>query len=129
MMQRALRICRKAGCPTLVQSGYCPKHARIPQENIRESFEKLDSRKTPEQRAFYSSARWTEMSLRHRVHEPLCRACKARGIITPGTLTHHNPDRETLIARGLDPFDDQYLETLCDRCHMDELRKKKCQTR
>jgi 5-methylcytosine-specific restriction protein A len=123
-MQRALRICRKPGCTALVKSGYCPAHAHVIEEQKRESFEKLDAKKTPEQKKFYSSSRWTECSRQHRVNEPLCRRCKAKGIVKAGDLTHHNPPREELIAKGLSPFDDRYLETLCHDCHQAELSAK-----
>jgi len=124
-MQRALRICRQVGCTELVISGYCAKHARVPLENKRKSFEALDARKTTESQDFYSSARWTKISRLHRQYEPLCRRCKERGIVKAGDLAHHNPPREELLAAGLNPFDDQYLETLCLECHQEDLRKKK----
>jgi 5-methylcytosine-specific restriction protein A len=123
-MQRALKICRKPGCSALVKSGYCPKHAHVIEERKRESFEELDAKKTPEQRKFYSCSRWTEVSRIHRVNEPLCRRCKGRGIVKVAEVTHHNPPRDVLIARGLDPYDDQHLESLCFDCHQEDLRAK-----
>jgi hypothetical protein len=40
-------------------------------------------------------------------------------------MVHHNPSREELLAAGLNPFDDKYLETLCNWHHLEELRRKR----
>jgi hypothetical protein len=123
-MNRALRICRNVGCTALVASGYCAEHQNRGEEIIRNRFKKIESKKTPEQRKFYSSLRWTECSRIHRIHEPLCRKCKTMGRIIPATLTHHNPSREVLIHNGLSPFDDKFLESSCFNCHQKELTTK-----
>jgi 5-methylcytosine-specific restriction enzyme A len=124
-VNRALRICRKTGCSALVKSGYCLKHTYIAEEIKKESFSSLDRKKTPEQRAFYSSSLWTECSRLHREREPLCRRCKEKGIVKAAEMVHHNPARDILIARGDSPHDDRFLESLCNNCHLEELRKKK----
>jgi len=82
----------------------------------------LDTTKTDEDKLFYSGRKWTETSLHHRVIEPLCRRCKSRGLTVEGKMTHHYPSRKELIRRGLNPYDDKYLETLCDNCHLEDLR-------
>lgn len=128
MPSRAKSICRRVGCNALIdRPGYCPAHTIDPREKARENFRALDERKTDEQKAFYSSAAWTQASRRHRANDPLCSRCRERGIIQAGQLVHHNPPLDELIARGLNPLDDRYLETLCNRCHLEELRGKKCQ--
>lgn len=124
MPSRPLRQCKHAGCPTLVQSGYCPKHTIDFTQQQRDRFKDIDSRKTPESRKFYSSAAWTQASKLHRSKEPLCRRCKAEGKIRAGYLVHHEPSLEQLQAQGLNPLDDQYLETLCIQHHQQELSKK-----
>ena len=119
-MLRAKSICTYAGCSTLIVIGSrCELH---PYESMRK---RLDKKKTVEARSFYSSSRWTKTSLNHRKIEPLCRSCKGKGRVTEGVLVHHNPERQDLIAQGLDPFDHKYLETLCFNCHQSELRDKK----
>ena len=119
-----LTPCRIPGCSYLVkrQERYCQKHTRIDEPSFRK---RLDDKKTQEQKSFYSGAKWTETSKRHRINEPLCRQCKQRGVIVPGNLVHHEPDRETLIARGDSPYDDRFLVTLCNNCHLAELRAKR----
>lgn len=124
-MNRALRICRKSGCTELVKEGYCNKHQHLTRERQRDSWSELDKRKTDEARRFYSGPRWTRCSVRHRAREPLCQRCKADGIIKVAEIVHHNPSRETLIDQDKNPYDDQYLESLCFNCHQEELRKRK----
>jgi len=123
---RPLTPCKKQGCPNLVDNhGYCSAHAHIAKEIIREGFAVLDRKKTPERRAFYSSKRWVNTSIEHRRREPLCRRCKANGRIVAAQMVHHNPPVEDLLRDGLSPFDHQYLESLCNDCHLGELRKKR----
>jgi 5-methylcytosine-specific restriction endonuclease McrA len=87
--------------------------------------ERLDKKKTPEARRFYSSSAWTKTSLEHRKLEPLCQGCRKKGLVVAGVLVHHNPERQDLIEQGLDPFDHKYLETLCFNCHQSELVAKR----
>jgi 5-methylcytosine-specific restriction endonuclease McrA len=94
-------------------------------ERQRESFDVLDKRKTPEQKKFYSGARWTQVSRTHRAIEPLCRRCRAVGQVVAAELVHHNPPLQYLIDNGLNPYNDKYLESLCFACHQKELRGKK----
>jgi len=123
---RPLTPCRKQGCPNLVDiPGYCPVHAHLHKMDVREAFAVLDRKKTPERIAFYNSKRWTNTSLEHRRREPLCRRCKAKGVIRPAQMVHHDPPVEELLAQGLSPFDHRYLESLCNDCHLGELRAKK----
>jgi len=122
MPARAKSMCRKAGCPNLVDKpGYCPQHT----PDSRAPFRRLDERKTEEHRLFYSGRRWTETSRQHRMMEPLCRRCKAAGKVVAADMVHHNPPREELIARGINPYDHDYLESLCNWHHLEELRAKR----
>jgi hypothetical protein len=126
MAQLPLTPCKKYGCPALVRGyGYCGEHTHIGQEIARKPFEQLETRKTPEQRAFYSSAAWTRASLQHRAKEPLCRRCHDNGIIKAVEMVHHNPPLEVLLAEGKSPLNDEYLESLCNNCHLGELRNKR----
>jgi len=124
MANRPYTLCRHPGCSALVERpGYCAAHKNDMPD--RGGFKRLDERKTDEARAFYASRRWTAASIAHREREPLCRRCKARGQVVPAQMVHHNPPVEILVARGLSPYDDAYLESLCNRCHLAELRAKK----
>lgn len=119
-MLKAKTICTYYGCGAAIAKGpRCEAHPYRPMREV------LDKTKTPESRAFYSSGKWTKTSRDHRKRHPLCVNCKRNGRVTAGTLVHHNPERQILIARGDSPYDDRYLETLCFNCHQGELRGKR----
>lgn len=122
-MNRALRPCLKHGCNKLVASGYCVDHK--PTAPDRSSFVALDEKKTPEQKKFYSSSLWVKVSRLYRVAHPLCERCRNNGKIVASVLVHHNPTREELVKRGLNPYNPRYLEALCLSCHQKELRAKR----
>lgn len=125
-MHRLKSICKKTGCNELIDSpGYCNDHKHIEKEVKRESWKAVEDRQPPKQKAFYNSHVWHRTSRRHRKKEPLCRKCKKEGKIVIGVLVHHNPPLEELRAKGLNPYLDDYLETLCFSCHNKELRRKK----
>jgi hypothetical protein len=105
----------------LDRPGYCPAH--VPQNVL--SLRELDQKKTVESLKFYRNSAWTRASKRHRMIEPLCRQCQAEGKVKAGELVHHNPPLEELKAKGLNPYDDRYLETLCFNHHQKELRSKR----
>ena len=126
MTRRPLSQCNHAGCTALVQGhGYCPVHQRQSEQDRRQAFDKLEDMVSPEQRRFYQSQAWTQASRLHRSREPLCRRCKAIGKIIAAQCVHHNPCYTTLHAQGLSALDDRYLESLCNRCHLAELRTKR----
>jgi hypothetical protein len=121
MPKAANKICRKPGCNTLIdKSGYCDMHKK---KNV--SFRKLDRKKTPEQKKFYSSGAWTKASIRQRTEHPLCERCLERGITQQAEMVHHDPELQELIRRGLNPLNPEYLHSLCNSCHLEDLRAKK----
>jgi 5-methylcytosine-specific restriction enzyme A len=121
MPKRAKKQCRKPGCAALVSSGYCDKHRTERHNTLRD----LDRKKTPEQVRFYTGWRWRMVSVRFRRENPLCDRCRERGTIQPAELVHHNPPYDELINRGLNPYSYDYLQSLCNRCHMEDLRAKR----
>jgi len=127
MPQRAMTQCKHAGCTALVQErGYCPAHTIDFEAKKRERFEKIDARKTPESKQFYSSTAWQQARADHLIKEPLCRKCKADGKIRIGNIVHHEPDYNTLISQGLSPLASECLETICMPHHQQELQRKVC---
>jgi 5-methylcytosine-specific restriction endonuclease McrA len=122
-LKRAKSICSHPGCNVLLDApGRCEKHQRI---QIRSNFDYLDRKKSDEDIKFYSSAAWQKVSRAHREVEPLCRSCRDRGLVVAAQMVHHEPDRKELIKRGESPLDDRFLVSLCNNCHLVELRKKK----
>ena len=129
-MNRPKTVCRHGGCNALSAGfgGYCEAHKAAYPAVEREPFKQLDRKKTPEQKKFYGSQAWRSTSQNYRAANPLCSRCRDRGIRTKGDMVHHNPPLEKLTERGLNPLDWQYLQTLCNRCHLEDLRAKKCKT-
>lgn len=126
MGKKALMMCNYPGCKELIKDfGYCAKHQKNHVNEKRKYFHILDQNKTEIAKKFYSSSRWTKTSLRYRMNNPLCKRCKAKGFAKIGDLVHHNPDLNFLLGKGLNPFDDKFLETICNDHHLEELRKKK----
>lgn len=122
-MNRAKRPCKQPGCPELVQSGYCDKH----QKNVvtESPFRSLDTKKTDEERSFYSSSAWTRVSKLFRISHPFCAECEQSGIITASDMVHHVVSRDDLVARGDNPLSWRWLEALCNSCHLKHLRAKR----
>jgi 5-methylcytosine-specific restriction protein A len=116
----AMRPCNQPGCRELVTKGYCKEHYREPKP-----FKTLDNKKTDADRKFYSSAAWTRVSKLFRASHPLCERCKERGIVTAATLVHHDPDYHQLIADNRNPLSWRYLHSLCNMCHLEDLRSKR----
>ena len=123
-MQRAKSICRQTGCNNLIPSpGYCEQHKR----DEGDRFKGLE--RAPGSRAFYGSHAWTKTARAYRQDNPLCAEHKRRGMIVKGDLVDHVTERGELEARGLDPLDWRYLQTLCHSCHNRKLRDRQEQRR
>ena len=119
-MKRAKSICRLVGCGALIPSpGYCTEHADIELNRFKELH------KAPGSRAFYGSRKWTRTALSFRKANPLCADHKRRDMVVKGDLVDHTIEVPALIARGLNPFDWEYLQTLCHSCHNKKLRARR----
>jgi 5-methylcytosine-specific restriction protein A len=101
---RAKRPCTHPGCPELVDKGRCPEHRRQDQQQ-RDT-------KTPEERRFYSSARWQAIRADQLRREPLCRDCKVEGRVTIAKVADHVTPRR---QGGSD--DPSNLQSQCWRHH------------
>jgi len=113
MPSKGKSICKKVGCNALIpKSGYCEDH----QEQSKR-FKVLDERKNPVTKKFYSSGKWTITSKRYRENNPLCERCDERGYTQIAEMVHHEPSLLSLLKRGLNPHDTDYLHGLCDKCH------------
>ncbi len=121
MPPRAKSICRKAKCNTLIdEPGFCSKH-----QKESSPFKALDNKKTAVTKKFYSSWKWTKASREQRAKEPLCETCLESGKVKKAEMVHHEPPLEILLSKMLNPLDPQYLHSLCNNCHLGELREKK----
>ena len=125
MPRRPKTICRKNGCYSLINSpGYCDIH-----QDESSPFKSLDSKKTVETKKFYSSWKWTKTSRQHRIKYPLCEQCQTDGKTHAAEMVHHEPPLEVLLKKGLNPLSEKYLHSLCNSCHLGELRDKRIATR
>lgn len=68
---------------------------------------------------FYNSSRWRKKSLSYRQKHTYCECseCKELDRVRPAEVVNHNPQLQHLLDNNLDPFDDQYLESMAHRCH------------
>ncbi len=117
------KICNFGGCNQLAVAGqsYCQHHLQTKQGNVFEA----GFKRNPEHVKFYAGHRWNKTRAAFRKAHPLCEECKAQGIITPAQMVHHDPELSELLAKGMNPYDWQYLHSLCNRCHLGHLRSKK----
>lgn len=123
MSMRSKTICRRMGCNTLVATpGYCSEHHKE-----RGSFKQLDEAKDPRTEKFYHGYRWrvTSENFREMPEHALCEECHEKGLIIAVQMVHHEPELTELWKRGLNPYDHKYLHSLCNNCHLAELRGKK----
>lgn len=119
IMKHAKSICRSTNCGALIPSpGYCDIH----KDKELDRFKGL--RKAPGSRAFYGSGKWTKTARAFRQRNPLCNDHARRGLVVKGDLVDHTIERNELIAKGLDPYSFEYLQTLCHSCHNRKLRTR-----
>ena len=118
-MYRAKSICRRVGCNVLVsEPGFCHIHKNYDKQR----FQQLN--KATGSRQFYGGTRWTKTAKAYRRRYPLCAQHKAQGLIVKGALVDHKVERGKLVSMGLDPYDFEYLQTLCVSCHNKKLRER-----
>lgn len=82
MAKKALKPCRKPGCPELTRDGWCEKHRPEPRQQRR--------RTSAAYHGWYSKPIWTKRLRPDQLaREPFCRVCAARGIRTRATVVDH----------------------------------------
>lgn len=100
---RTLRACAYPGCPELVRSGYCVRHASVRPVTIL---------RNPEAQRLYDRT-WQRRREAQLAREPWCKDCLVDGIYTPATEVHHEirhkGDRRVFQASP--------LTSLCKSCH------------
>lgn len=94
-----MTVCLRAGCPALVERGYCDTHR--PKDPRRRDFN-------------YSDRKWRMTRAKFLKANPTCVDCGA-----PATDADHAPvGRKQLLARG-EPHPDawSHLQARCHSCH------------
>lgn len=108
-MQKALKPCKKPGCPNLTRGVYCDEHKGVYVKG-------RDYRAENEGRIrnkLYDTARWKKLRTIQLRRSPLCEMCLQRGVIKQGAHVDHIKSS----AAGGAFFDINNLQTLCHSCH------------
>jgi 5-methylcytosine-specific restriction protein A len=61
----------------------------------------------------YDNRRWRRVRLQHLKDEPLCRHCKAEGLIVAADVVDHIKP----LRAGGEKYDDSNLQSLCNKHH------------
>ena len=91
------RPCLEPGCPALVDSGRCARHAA-----------------GRAWRGWYRTARWAAMRQGVLMAQPLCPACHAEGRTEPATVVDHIEPHRGNVAMFWDVTN---LQALCEAHH------------
>lgn len=120
-------VCNHPGCNAIAisDSRYCNLHIIDNKELIRKNFDLLKKKSSQREIDFYNSVGWKNCSIQYRKNNTLCKHCYDKGIISISQMVHHNPPLLLLLEKGLNPFSDKCLVSLCNNCHLEELRKKR----
>jgi 5-methylcytosine-specific restriction protein A len=101
-----LHPCPRAGCPVLVQKGYCPTHAR----------DKDRTRYNADTRRWYYTKAWSTLRAITLSAEPICVECKTR----PSTVVDHKVPHRGDSTRF---YDRANLQGMCVTCHGQKTRR------
>jgi len=103
---RPLRPCNyPGGCPELVVSGRCPKHAKQSQKQYDRQRGSSSSRGYDYQ--------WAKFRAVYLSAHPFCVTCEENQYIVAATLIHH----KTPLDEGGSKYSEDNLQALCNDCH------------
>ena len=113
MAMRALRPCKKIGCPNLVESGYCAEHAYMQSNYTKQAHRQYDAtRGTSRERGYDHD--WERVRAAKLSRSPLCEDCFERGIYIPAAQVHHIKKVKDFPELRLSMDN---LRSLCESCH------------
>jgi 5-methylcytosine-specific restriction protein A len=105
MPSKALKPCKHAGCPELVQSGYCDNHKKDKYD--------YDTRRGSSSERGYSY-KWRKYREVFLIKHPVCVECLENGIVTPANVVDHIIPHKGNYRLFWDSTNHQ---ALCKRCH------------
>lgn len=113
MAVKAMKICSKPGCPTIVTSGRCTPHEQ-----------EAERRRGSSRQRGYDHEHETRFRPGVFKKDPMCviRGPKCKGRST--VADHHPLSKRELQTRGLDSNDPQYGRGVCNPCHGQETAAK-----
>ena len=101
--------CRHPGCgAVLVKPGYCDTHRKAVHRDYGRARRGFDV-----EVGFYASAQWRAVRAAFLRTHPTCRACEAKGRLTPAVVADHVQPLKVGGAR----LDVANLQPLCISCH------------
>ena len=109
------RPCLEPGCPRYATGrGRCDEHRKA-KERDRSRVRRKDAM---ERNRFYARKHWLIVARRKKFENPICEHCDRE----LATEVHHEPPLKLLLARGLNPYADEFLVSLCHACHAKQTR-------
>ena len=101
----ASKICNRCRRPHQNKGSYCDECMPVATSQ--------KPKEAKERKAIYGTARWKRIAIARKRLEPLCRACKELGIVTPAQVADHIIE----IEDGGAPYDINNTQSLCIRCN------------
>lgn len=92
-----------------------PKRKQRPWQRERIPF----ARRTNDNYDFYNSTKWRKKSKLYRDAHPFCECddCVENNLVKPAEVVDHTRGLQFLLDNGLDPFDDNELNSMSHLCH------------
>ncbi|MDR1658881.1 MAG: HNH endonuclease [Desulfovibrio sp.] len=105
-MEKVVKPCRKPGCRNLTseRNGYCDAHQALTEERKN----RWSGNASRQERGYGKD--WQRRRVQTLKADPLCRICKAAGLIRPATIVHHKDENQFNNAPD-------NLLPLCRDCH------------
>ena len=88
---------------------YIPTSNRKKWQPARKSYQDIRQNNA----SFYQSTAWRKYRRIYLALHPLCRMCEAEGTITQALMVDHI----VTMNKGGDPWEDDNLQPLCNKCH------------
>ena len=105
MPQKARKPCAHHGCPRLVNSRYCPEHAKAEAAQYNRYGRDRERDK-------YYGRPWKQIRAAYIAAHPLCELCRGDSRLTPAVIVHH---KRKLTDGGTNDWEN--LQALCSECH------------
>jgi len=102
---KARKPCAHHGCPRLVDSRYCPEHAKAEAAQYNRYGRDRERDK-------YYGRPWKQIRAAYIAAHPLCEECRDDGRLMPAVIVHH---KRKLTDGGTNDWEN--LQALCSECH------------